>query len=721
MSKNNNIKGMLFTAFILLISFFAADGVLARTSPLQKQDKTDETLPVNIKAVKMNYDQKGENLIAKGSVEITQGTRILKADFVRINLTTKDAEAKGHVELYENGDTLYCDQFNINLDTQIGTVQSARIFMKQDNIHISGKDIKKLGPNTYEVQEGTVTTCDGETPPWRIDAGKINVTIEGYATVKNSTFRILKMPVLYLPYAILPVKTERQSGFLFPEFGQSSSKGTKFNNSFFWAISENTDATFYLDTASKKGLGSGLEYRFKLKEDSWGKIYGYTAGEKDNYFDDEYSDPRDRDKIRRYLNFEGEHYFNPDFYVKADGSYLSDREMYGDYREEIRRTKSDISKGSLRSLEKDESLIFLNKNWDTSNLLVNVDYYKNLVYRDKYALQRLPQIVFSTMKMPIFGSPFFYSLDTSYDYFWREEGQKGQRIDIFPKISLPLIYGGWLKLDTEAGVQGLSYFALDDEKGYDKSGLFPSLKSQLTADIVRVFSFDGNLVKKLKHTIQPGLMYEYVADDDQDELPGFDIPQQLYRRHTFGYFIKNRFAGLIADQNGDVEENEIGYLMVGQSYNIRQPLGGLYLDGDPDKDYSDVFGEVRFGVWPRIYTVSKISYDPYDNRLRYFKSYLNISNVTGDHLRFGYIYERNRFKGYSIKGKYRIYGPTYAFLDARYSTNREDKLDTEIGLDYSAQCWGSRISIETTGASAGRKSDTSFYYRFYLKGLGGKL
>ncbi|MEI6127259.1 MAG: LptA/OstA family protein, partial [Pseudomonadota bacterium] len=211
----------------IIISFLTGSS-FALTTPFQKPKSDDGSLPVNIKAVTLNYDSKGENLIAQGSVEITQGTRVLKADFVKINLQTKDSEARGHVELFENGDTLTCDAFTINLETQVGTVKSATIFIKQDNIHITGNDIKKLGINTYEIQNGTITTCDGESPPWRVEAGKINVTIEGYAWVQNSTFRIKKLPVLYLPFAVLPVKTERQSGFLFPEFGNSSGKGFEF-------------------------------------------------------------------------------------------------------------------------------------------------------------------------------------------------------------------------------------------------------------------------------------------------------------------------------------------------------------------------------------------------------------------------------------------------------------------------------------------------------------
>jgi len=711
-----------FFSFVgALCALLACNDAFARTALLQSPVRDADELPVNVRAVEMQYDKTGENLIAKGSVEITQGERVLRADYVAINLLTKDAQARGNVELLERGDILRCDAFDVNLETQVGRVKSATIFLKQDNLHITGTDIKKLGPATYEIQKGTVTTCDGTSPPWRIDAGKINVTIEGYAWVQNGTFRIKKIPVVYLPVALFPVKTERQTGFLFPEIGHSTSRGLEFNNSFFWAISENTDATVWLDTATKKGLGSGLEYRFRLAEESWGKLYGYTATEKDSYFDDEYRDRRDRQKQRQYLSAEGEHYFRHDLYIKGQGAYVSDRELYGDYRDEVNRSKTETGTSHLRSPEKDESLIFLNKNWETANFVVNVDTYKNLTRSDHEVLQRLPQMVFSTMQQPLFNSPFFYQFDATYDYFWRDEGQKAHRLSAYPKLSLPVNYGGWLKFNPEISLNALSYVALEEKDRYDHSGLFPGARAELSAEFLRVFSLKNKTVQKLRHIVEPGIVYEYIAANGQDDLPDFDIPGGLYSRHSVRLFLKNRLAALIADPSGEVTEHEIGYFLIGQAYNLRHPDGGLYLDGDPEKDYSDVYSELRFGVWPQLYFVGKASYDTYDRRLRYYKMLFNIAARSEDYAQFGYMYERDRFEGFNLRGRVHLTSFLAAFFDTRYNDNRRDKLDTEIGLDYSAQCWGSKVYIETKGASAGRRSETSFNYRFYLKGLGNKM
>ena len=725
-------KSALSLIAAIIFLFISATGVCAATKLFGPEKSEDKALPINIKAVKLSYDKNGENLIARGNVEIEQGSRLLKADYVKINIDTKDTEAKGKVELNENGDVLSCDAFNINLDTQMGTVENANLFVKQENLHITGKDIKKLGVNTYEIKQGTVTTCDTESPPWRIDAKKINVTIDGYATVENGTFRIKKIPVAYLPFAVFPIKTSRQSGFLFPEIGQSSSKGVELNNSFFWAISENTDSTIWLDAASKKGIGTGLEYRFKLKEDTWGKVYGYFADESSSYFNDEYNDTKDRKRQRGYLNFEGEHYFNQDAYVKAQGSYVTDRQFYGDYRSEVHRSKTEIDdKTNISSMPYDESLIFFNKNWDWCNLVFNTSYYKNLTESDHMVSQPLPSLTFGTMKLPLSTSPFFYQFDTAYDYFYSYDGAKGNRFDVYPKISLPLNHDGWLKFDTEVGVRGVSYQGISNNNGNNDSAVFPTIDSKLAADFVRVFSIDGKTVQKIRHTISPTLFYQYTASDDQEDAPEFDMPVNFYRVHRAGYYLKNRFAGLFNTPAGEYEEDELGYFLIGQSYNIIHPKGGLYtasysgksyseyIEGDPDKSYSDIFADLRVNLTRDVYFRTKAAYDHSDDRLRYYKALFEWSNHLDESFDIGYVYENEweRFKGYRARGKLKILPSLYGFFNMRYN-DISDKLNSEIGIDYFSQCWGSRLSIENRGASGGRKSDVSFNYKFYLRGLG---
>ncbi len=690
----------------------------ARSRPANDMLPSPGGLPVTIVADMIDYDRKNSILFASGSVTITQGERILHADRVKINVDTKDTDASGNVLLEEMGDRIECDSFSINLDTQLGSVNAARIFIKEQNIHISGNDIQRLGINTYKVEKGTITTCDGANPAWRIDAENIDVTIDGYAVVKKSTLRLKGLPVFYLPVALFPVKTTRQTGFLFPEISYSSDEGVQLNNSFFWALSDNTDATLWLDAATRRGVGTGLEYRFKLADNTSGTFYGYAINERSHYFDHEYRNRRDRDRTRYYGSFEGEHYFNADAYVKAQASYVSDREMYGDYRSEIRRSAETERKMNLGSREKEESVFFFNKNWSRFNLLLTANTYKNLITSGPETVQRLPQIVFSSLTQPIANTGLFYKIDSSYDYLWREEGEKGHRIDIFPKISLPLSLNGWLKHTTVIGLRGMYYIDIDDDDGLDTDGFFPSITSELTAKFYRIYTVNRSWLKKIRHSIEPGVRYEYIATEDQTDYPEFDIPERFFRRHEVSYFIKNRLSALLRGSDGSTDEREIGYFLIGNAHNIQEPKGGIYRDGDRDEDFSDLFGELRIGIFPRLYLKIKAAYNPYDNFVRYHNYLLSWSTLRGSYIQFQYRYYKKFYEVFDLRGNLKLTNALSLFFDSRYDGYGDEDVDTEVGIDYASQCWGSKFSIETSSGTGGRSSDVSFHYSFYLKGLG---
>ena len=75
------------------------------------------------------------------------------------------------------------------------------------------------------MYDGTVTSCQLPHPDWQLYAGKFSVDSEK-ARASHSVFRLLNVPLLYLPYVTHPVDTgSRQSGILIPVIGNSSTKG----------------------------------------------------------------------------------------------------------------------------------------------------------------------------------------------------------------------------------------------------------------------------------------------------------------------------------------------------------------------------------------------------------------------------------------------------------------------------------------------------------------
>ena len=85
--------------------------------------------------------------------------------------------------------------------------------------------------------------------------------------------------------------------------------------------------------------------------------------------------------------------------------------------------------------------------------------------------------------------------------------------------------------------------------------------------------------------------------------------------------------------------------------------------------------------------------------------------------RVEYVYRKDSYEDLDIGGKLRVFKPLYIFFDARYDLLENDDLDTVFGIDLKFGCWGTRVWIENSSGSSGRKSDTSVNFNLYLIGL----
>ena len=153
-------------------------------------------------------------------------------------------------------------------------------------------------------------------------------------TATNAKFSVFGFPVLYMPWGIFPVKSERQSGFLLPDFTSSSRDGEIIRNAYFWAIAKDKDATFFFDWIENRGVKPGVEYRYALSDTTKGQWYGTII------------DDKKYDHTRYQIKGEHEELFGDDLKFKADINRVSDF----DYLEDLGLTTLERSENSLRSV-----------------------------------------------------------------------------------------------------------------------------------------------------------------------------------------------------------------------------------------------------------------------------------------------------------------------------------------------------------------------------------
>ena len=95
--------------------------------------------------------------------------------------------------------------------------------------------------------KGVFTSCKktDKCPPWKINAEKIqHDKVKKRVIYNNAWLELYDYPVLYFPKFFHPdPSVKRQSGFLTPALGSSSSLGSSFYAPYFYVISESEDIT----------------------------------------------------------------------------------------------------------------------------------------------------------------------------------------------------------------------------------------------------------------------------------------------------------------------------------------------------------------------------------------------------------------------------------------------------------------------------------------------
>jgi LPS-assembly protein len=619
-----------------------------------------ESKPWRLEADRLKGDKTSQMVEAFGNVHIHRGEDYMQADYARYYPETKWAYLRGNVRAKWNQDFMQGKEAEFDLENKVGWVKDGRVFLAREHIYFKGKELKKTGAETYEFEEATVTACDGETPAWSLKTSSGSLTIDGYANLWNPRFRVKNAPVMYSPFMIIPVKTERQSGFLRPEIGFSDRLGTHINQPYFQVIDEENDITLYENFYSHRGLMQGLEFRSTPDLDDkalfradWlkDKITAKTEEEEDSQFDD---DGLIRPNENRYWlrgKYDATYFHN--WQAKLDIDYVSDqnylREFDSGYSG-FQESRKQFMEHFGRDIDDNDDLIrenilSLTRNWAHTGLEARIEYDENLKYRnnnldEKYnpTVQRFPEINYDLYRTDIPGTPLEIESDNQAVYFWREYGTRGTRVDVHPRLSLPW-NTDFFTITPKAGWRETIYNIDRFENDPDKRDTDSKIQTRGIYDfsvdaysqLFRVYDLfdapnpetgDTNSSRwtKIKHELQPEVEYSYRPKENQEELPKFDSVDRLDPENELTYTLNNVFTrrrdSLVPSPEGNATQLQKSYLdflrlKLEQSYDLREATRTEERDEYPRRPFSDGLVDITFNPGEWISLSNKSWYSPY--------------------------------------------------------------------------------------------------------------
>lgn len=667
--------------------------------------------PIEIEADTLFYHREEQLYEAHGRVEVRRGDFLLKGDHLQWKTDTKELIAWGNVVLTEGEDRLECERLEVNLETQLGRVYQARLFLKDQNFHITGREAEKRGENRYRIREGSFTTCDGDKPSWKFTVKELEITLEGYGVAKGSTFYIEGIPGLYLPWAIFPVKRERQTGFLLPRVGYSQTYGPEIKTAFFWAIRKDMDSTLYLDYLGKRGFKEGVEYRYAFAPG--------TEGQANIYFIDD----QEFQKNRYGFFIQNQQKLPFHFYLKGNINRVSDRSYHRDFDEDL----PSMAKIDSRSLGELRSTLFGGKNWDQFVFLTEAVLYQDLTKRnDEETLQKLPQMSLYAHPQSLFHSPLFFDFSSSYTHFWREKGVKVHRGDLFPRISLPMRLFQVLKVDSSIGPRETLYKSYDDltqrKEGW-KSRETIEGGVDLSVEFYRVY--EGSRIQKVSnvfqiskwmHTIEPMIGYHYRPRVNQEDLPFIDELDRLPYTNQITYGITQRLIGKPKQEGIDSGPFEYAKLKIFQSYSFGDPFAQ---DSKGRKrNFSSLYGELWWNFTPYLQARWDGAFNPYDQEFESFNFLIHLKDRREDALYVQYRYTQPHLEEFNVGVKIKPLSSLSFYGGMRYNLKDDWRVENIYGAEYQAQCWILGMGVEDKGRSPDGTQKKEFKFHLYLNLLG---
>jgi len=507
---------------------------------------------VRIQAIEQEKD--GPIYKLRGHVEIRYGSYSLYADEVTYNSDTGEASVEGHTVLDggPNDEHIEASHGSYNLRSEsgafydvIGTIGvqvrgGQRLLTSSSPFAFTGKLVEKTGRDHFIVHDGSVTTCELPRPKWTFNAHRVVVEAGGNAQVYRSSFRIRDVPVFYFPFAAFPTqRLARKSGFLIPSFGRSSTKGTIFGDSVYWAINRSMDMTAGAEYYSQRGWAERGQFRARPSDSSYVDFTYFGVLDRKHQGGEE-------------ATLSGEGRFLQNFRAVSSIDYLSSFVF--------RLAFSETFTQAVNSEVKSQAFLSNTTRGFSYNALVQrYQDFESSQNGDVITILHAPSLAVSGVDRKLAHTPLYWSIDAAAEGLSRSEpgfhtGDLLGRFDLTPAISLPLLSHGW-SMRPELALRNTLYteqlLPINGGVGTAESNATNRKALEGTVEL-RPHSvsriFDRPVWgRKLKHVIEPRLRYRYVTGvnnfanvlrfDERDILSNtneveYGIIQRLYSKRT---------------------------------------------------------------------------------------------------------------------------------------------------------------------------------------------
>jgi hypothetical protein len=528
-----------------------------------QQAAVDQDQPVEITADRIDFFQDRGLYVAEGRVHVVQAGKSLRARWATFSVRTRLGVASGDVR-YRDGDELIEARFiQFDVDTLEGVLFGGELDLGERGMRIAAEELVRTGKDRYRVLDARFTTCrcpdPHATPPWELNAARSDIELGGYGTSRNTTLELLGVPVVWLPWILYPVKSERQTGLLVPRLSAGGRNGFALAQPFFWAARRNVNVTLTPGYSEDRGAKSDLEIETVYGERSSTRFKGGFAWDQ--------NPPASGNRFvagevvgaaRGFVELSHDQHLPGDVRFKVGAAWISDNQYmldFDDLRDQRRNRFLESSAFGYRHFGGDGRFGI-----ELASLFADDLQSTEFDDRDPYLLQRFVDLEAQWLSGPVAGLAWLgFGMDAGYEYFGRlddplstfadrgypipptvvgqrfvdtgisaipvggpaddtrndglfQEGEPlfdfGHRATLHPRLSVPLRLFDAVEWNTEVGWKQTLYFS--DQQGFEQRGLATG-RSDLQIRLDR--HYDLGRGQSLQHRMVPRLSWVFVSQD----------------------------------------------------------------------------------------------------------------------------------------------------------------------------------------------------------------
>ncbi|MCK4604572.1 MAG: LPS assembly protein LptD, partial [Deltaproteobacteria bacterium] len=227
----------------------------------------------------------------------------------------------------------------------------------------------------------------------------------------------------------------------------------------------------------------------------------------------------------------------------------------------------------------------------------------------------------------------------------------------------------------------------------------------------RTYCLSGE--KTMRHSIRPGLTYQYRPSENQDDLPDIDALDRLEHTNRITLSLLSFLSSKTPLGNNRFAYTDVIRFSLEQSYDTEENSRDQPGEEDP-RHFSDIYAELDFKPFPNLFMRYDTSYNVYGKGFTKYNFLGRLSNSAGDRLDLEYRYNCLAHINEVNLEVHTAFSPSwYGMCKLKRNVAENSELESIFGLRYQSTCWAldGRFKKDT--------DETSFTFHLELLGIGG--